>query len=176
MLQPNTKNEPAPPPHTPPRRLLIAEDPAVLHGGQGQPLTDEAGLLFLQERAGHIRQQPDDLAMAIDHRVALVFSLGHALADETHHPEDAQNVVHMLVGDENGADLPPIYIRLLQPQQKGVSAAPVHQEIPPVLLQDKAGVIARRDHGVAGSQHGEFDVASAAFLWGVACYLCVKWG
>ena len=72
----------------------------------------------------------------------------------------------MLMGDENSADLPPIYIRLLQPQQKGVSAAPVHQEIPPALLQDKAGIIARRNHGVAGSQHSKFHVVFTPFLQG----------
>ena len=54
-----------------------------------QPPAYKLSLLFMQELAGHILQQPDDLSMAIDHCIALILAPGHPLADETHHPENA---------------------------------------------------------------------------------------
>lgn len=128
---------------------------SVLHGRQAQPPVYKAGLLGLQQLSGHVPQQLYDLAMAVDHRLALVFAPRHALADQAHQPNDAENVVNVLVGDKNGAELPPVYPHPLQLPQQRVAPAAIHQEILPLLLQHKACVIARRNGGVPRAQHGE---------------------
>ena len=128
---------------------------AVLHGHQMQAPVYELRLLGLQQLSGHVPQQRYDLAVAVEHRLALVFAPRHALADQAHQPENAEDVVNVLVGDENGAYLPPVYLRPLQLPQQGVAPAAVHQKILPLLLQHEAGVVARRNGGVPRAQHGE---------------------
>ena len=79
-----------------------------------QPPVYEAGLFGLQQLSGHVPQQRNDLAVAVEHRLALVLAPRHALTNQAHQPENAKDVVNVLVGDKNGAYLPPVYPRPLQ--------------------------------------------------------------
>ena len=78
------------------------------------------------------------------------------MADQAHHPGDAEDVVDVLVGDENGAQVPPVDVGLLQAAQEGIASASVHQQVLLAAAEDEAGVIAPGDHGTARAQHDKF--------------------
>ena len=94
--------------------------------------------------------------MGVDGGLPFIGALGHILADQAHHPGDAEDVVDVLVGDENGAQVPPVDVGLLQAAQEGIASAAVHQQVLLAAAEDKAGVIASGDHGIARAQHDKF--------------------
>ncbi len=128
----------------------------VLHRHQVQALVQKAKMVFLEQAPGQGAQQVNDLTVGVDGGLPFIGALGHILADQAHHPGDAEDVVDVLVGDENGAQVPPVDVGLLQAAQEGIASAAVHQQVLLAAAEDKAGVIASGDHGIARAQHDKF--------------------
>ena len=94
--------------------------------------------------------------MGVDGRLALVGTFPHVLADHPHHPDDAQQVVDVLVGDKDGAHLPPVQPGVLELMQHGHSAAAIHHKMVIAIAQNKTGIVALRYQCIACAQHGQF--------------------
>ena len=141
---------------------LPAEDRflfAVPHCDQVQPLADEAGLLFLEKFFRHVAEQGDDAVMPVNDGVAAIASLMQGMADGADHPDNAQDVIHMPVGDEERPYAPQGDARVSELAQYAVPPAAVDKKTEAVFLKRETGVVAFRDHRVPRSQHGEVHTA-----------------
>ena len=65
-------------------------------------------------------------------------------------------MVHMLVGDEDVVNIPPVQEGLFQLPEDLISAAAVHQEEAAVFLQGKASIIIFCGQRKAGPQYVHF--------------------
>ena len=71
---------------------------------------------------------------------------------QAHHPDDAQQVVDVLVGDKDGAHLPPVQPGVLELMQHGHSAAAIHHKVVIAIAQNKTGIVALRYQCIARTQ------------------------
>lgn len=65
-------------------------------------------------------------------------------------------MVHMLVGDEDVVNIPPVQEGLFQLPENLISAAAVHQEKAAVFLQGKAGIVILCGQRKAGPKYVHF--------------------
>ena len=93
--------------------------------------------------------------MAVDLQVALKCALFHARCDHTDHPDDAQNVVRVFVGDENVMDMVQIHLHLVENFQDSIAPSGVHHEIFVPVPQREAGVVAVDGLGVSCTEYIE---------------------
>ena len=81
------------------------------------------------------------------------------------HPQDPRDVIRMPMGDKDVGDLFWPDARAFQLAEKAIPAAAIHQKVSAAVAEHEAGVIALRDHGVPGSQHGKLhDLSRSSFL------------
>ena len=129
---------------------------AVFHRYQPQPAAQKTDLFFAQQRPRQRAQKARDFPVGIDDRFSLVLAPGHALQNHPDQPQNAGDVVQVLVGHEDGADVLPAHPGGLQLAENAVAAARVHQKVIRTLGEQKAGVVALGHGGVAGAENGQF--------------------
>ena len=86
---------------------------AVFDLDEEKALVNEFPLLLGQQHLRHLMKDPDDLLVRIQPRLTLIFSARHVLADHALHPDDAEQVVDVLVGDDDVAHILPFIARVL---------------------------------------------------------------
>lgn len=118
-----------------------------------QALVDVGHLLGLQELARHVAQESQHLGVRVDPRLALVLAVVHELTDHPHHPNDSQQVIHMLVRHEDMPHVHPVVASVLELGENPAAAPAVHHEARPAIVQNKAGVVALGDERVTGPKH-----------------------
>ena len=88
---------------------------AVFDLDEEKALVNEFPLFLGQQHFRHLVKDPDDLLVRIQPRLTLIFSARHVLADHALHPDDAEQVVDVLVGDDDVAHILPFIVRVLKP-------------------------------------------------------------
>ena len=86
--------------------------------------------------------------MTIDVQLTFQSLFGNILSEETHNPDNPHDVIHMLVGNENISDLPPVNIRIFQLFHNSIAATTINQKIMTIFFNGETGVIAFGDHSV----------------------------
>ena len=129
-------------------------------GGGVVGIGDGARLTWGQDLPADIGEEVDDLAMAPDVE-GMVLLEGHA-----HHPDAAEEMVGVGMGDEEVGDGIEGYVGSLELGEDAVAAAGVDEEegVGVGAVEGEAGVVAVGGEGVASAEHG--DVGHSWEVWG----------
>ena len=129
---------------------------AVFHRNEVDAAADMAQLLRPEQQVGHFVDFVNHRPGRVDAHLPFIIIQFHSVTDSPHHPDDAHKMVHMLVGDEDVVNIPPVQEGLFQLPENLISAAAVHQEEAAVFLQGEAGIVILCGQRKAGPQYVHF--------------------
>ena len=132
---------------------------AVDHGDELQAVTDESRLLGHQQLVRQPAEERDHLVVRVDVCLTLVNPLVHGLAYHPHHPDDAQQVVDVLVRHEDLPHAHPIKARRPQLAEHAIPAAAIDHEQSATVIDHEAGVVALRRKRVSRAEHRDVHTA-----------------
>ena len=112
---------------------------------------DSGTVLFLKKQFCHGMQNMNHFLMSVDIQFSVQTLFCNILSKQTHDPDNSHDMIHMLVCNEDIGDLFPVNIRIFQLLHNRIATATVNKEIMTVIFNGKTGVVAFRDHGIAGT-------------------------
>ena len=143
---------------------LMPEDFPLLpvsHGHKKHAGTYVPRLLFADQHHDDGADDIKEFLVGADRKRAPVGASVDVLADGADHPDDAHDVIHMLVRHINGMDFIHGDTRLFKLDENAVAAAGVHEQAFPVSAEQKTRIVAAGHHGVAGAEHKKFHLPSS---------------
>ena len=93
--------------------------------------------------------------MAVNFKLSFIGAAAHHCGHLPYHPDHAQHMIRVGMGDEHTVYFFHRDLRLLQPGKDSVSAACIHQKVVLCVLYAEACIIASGHHGMSGSQHNQ---------------------
>ena len=127
---------------------------AVFYLNEVESVTDVLSLFFIKKLECHVLQKSDHFVMSVNIRLTLVSTFLHVLTDDTDHPHDSHDMIHMLMCNKDLMNIHQINACFFQLGKHGISAASVNQKMSILIAEHKAGIVTLSYQSISGSKHG----------------------
>ena len=128
---------------------------AVLHAVEVDALVEQREELLRQHQAADRPDERNGVAVAVYIQVARIAVGAHERRDLAQHPDHAERVIRVAVGQKQRADPVNRQVGRLELAEDAVAAARVDEQRARIGPEMKAGVVAARHHRVAGAENGQ---------------------